>query len=104
MDVVLGLAGISDGENKLRTALLNKLNSMNTLDNIQLVNDAYIAWYGTDKGNPGIAVISGTGSSSYGRDASGKTIVKGGMGHIISDEGSGYHIRTGITGLLQVGG
>ena len=97
VDVVLGLAGISDEEHKLRTALLNKLNSLNMLDNIQLVNDAYIAWYGIDKGNPAIAVISGTGSSSYTRDARGKTIVKGGMGHIISDEGSGYHI--GLMGI-----
>ena len=61
VDVVLGLAGISDEENKLRTALLDKLNSLNMLDNIQLVNDAYIAWYGIDKGKPAIAVISGTG-------------------------------------------
>ena len=97
VDVVLGLAGISDDENELRTALLDKLNSLNMLDNIQLVNDAYIAWYGIDKGNPAIAVISGTGSSSYTRDARGKTIVKGGMGHILSDEGSGYHI--GLMGI-----
>ena len=97
VDVVLGLAGLSDEENKLKYALLNKLNSLNMLDNIQLVNDAYIAWYGIDKGKPAIAVISGTGSSSYTRDARGKTIVKGGMGHILSDEGSGYHI--GLMGI-----
>ena len=97
VNVVLGLAGLSDEENKLKYALLNKLNSLNMLDNIQLVNDAYIAWYGIDKGKPAIAVISGTGSSSYTRDARGKTIVKGGMGHILSDEGSGYHI--GLMGI-----
>ena len=97
VDLVSGLAGISDEENKLKTALLNKLNSLDMLDNIQLVNDAYIAWYGIDIGNPAIAVISGTGSSSYTRDAKGKTVVKGGMGHILSDEGSGYHI--GLMGI-----
>lgn len=97
--IVLGLAGISDAESKLRTALLNRLNSLDTLDSIQLVNDAYIAWYGIDKGNPAIALISGTGSSSYTIDARGKTIVKGGMGHILSDEGSGYHI--GLMGIRR---
>lgn len=97
VDVVLGLAGINDTESKLRTALLNRLSSLNMLDNILLVNDAFIAWYGIDKGKPAIAVISGTGSSSYTRDATGNTIVKGGMGHIFSDEGSGYHI--GLMGV-----
>ena len=97
--VVLGLAGISDGESELRTALLNKLNALNVLDDIQLVNDAYIAWYGIDKGNPAIALISGTGSSSYALDAGGKTIIKGGMGHVLSDEGSGYHI--GLMGIRK---
>ena len=97
VNVVLGLAGLSDEENKLKYALLNKLNSLKMLDNIQLVNDAYIAWYGIDKGNPAVAVISGTGSSSNTRDAMGNTIVKGGMGHNISDEGSGYHI--GLMGI-----
>ena len=95
--IVLGLAGISDGESKLRTALLDKLDSLNISDDIQLVNDGYTAWYGIDKGNPAIALISGTGSSSYALDAGGKTIVKGGMGHILSDEGSGYYI--GLMGI-----
>ena len=99
INAVLGLAGISDAGDRLSTALLNKLYSLNFMDNIRLVNDAYIAWYGIDRGNPAIALISGTGSASFTVGPEGKTVVKGGMGHILSDEGSGYHI--GLMGVRR---
>ena len=103
--IVLGLAGVSSGESRLSAALLTKLNSLYTSDNIRLVNDAHIAWYGIDKGKSAIALISGTGSSAYTLGAQGRAIVKGGMGHILSDEGSGYHIGLmGIRSAIRAAG
>jgi len=106
--IVLGLAGISKAESQLSGALLNKLNSLNITADIRLVNDAHIAWYGTAEGKPAIALISGTGSSSYGLDVDGNIIIKGGMGYLLSDEGSGYYIglmgiRSAIRASLRIG-
>jgi glucosamine kinase len=40
----------------------------------------------------GIALISGTGSSAFGRTASGDEATAGGWGYMLGDEGSGYWI------------
>ena len=40
----------------------------------------------------GIALISGTGSFAWGRNAAGETARTGGWGHLFGDEGSGYAI------------
>ena len=40
----------------------------------------------------GVALISGTGSSAYGRNADGRTKRCGGWGYLLGDEGSGYAI------------
>lgn len=39
---------------------------------------------------PGVAVIAGTGSICFGKNARGETARCGGFGHLIDDEGSGY--------------
>jgi N-acetylglucosamine kinase-like BadF-type ATPase len=39
-----------------------------------------------------IALISGTGSICYGRDAAGNRARSGGWGHLLGDEGSGYDL------------
>jgi N-acetylglucosamine kinase-like BadF-type ATPase len=53
-------------------------------------HDCRIALAGGLLGQPGIVLISGTGSSCYGRTAAGDDWRSGGWGHLISDEGSGY--------------
>jgi N-acetylglucosamine kinase-like BadF-type ATPase len=40
----------------------------------------------------GVAVIAGTGSVAWGRDATGATARAGGWGHQLGDEGSGYWV------------
>ncbi len=40
----------------------------------------------------GVAIISGTGSLAFGRNAAGQTARAGGWGYLIGDEGSGYAI------------
>ncbi len=57
-----------------------------------LVNDAVIAWAGATGGRPGIAVVAGTGSVAYGRNATGGEHRAGGWGAPIGDEGSAYWI------------
>jgi N-acetylglucosamine kinase-like BadF-type ATPase len=40
----------------------------------------------------GVALISGTGSSAFGRSADGRTTLVGGWGYILGDDGSGFAI------------
>ncbi|HLP08445.1 MAG TPA: BadF/BadG/BcrA/BcrD ATPase family protein, partial [Opitutaceae bacterium] len=53
-------------------------------------HDVRIALAGGLAGRPGIALIAGTGSSCYGRTASGATWQAGGWGSILDDGGGGY--------------
>jgi glucosamine kinase len=53
-------------------------------------HDIRIALAGGLSGRPGVVLITGTGSSCYGRSADGRHWQSGGWGHLISDEGSGY--------------
>ncbi len=57
---------------------------------IKAVNDAELVIATETKGNPGIAVISGTSSLAYAVDNDGNRSRSGGWGHLIDDEGSGY--------------
>lgn len=61
-------------------------------------HDIRIALAGGLAGRPGIALIAGTGSSCYGRTASGATWQAGGWGSILDDGGGGYWL-----GLRAVG-
>ena len=54
------------------------------------LDSGFAAAFGLDK--PGILVISGTGSCTFGRDAQGRTARAGGWGHVLGDQGSGYWI------------
>jgi N-acetylglucosamine kinase-like BadF-type ATPase len=50
----------------------------------------------------GIAVVSGTGSSIYGRAPDGRQVTVGGWGHLLGDEGSGYDIaRQALRAVTQ---
>ena len=50
---------------------------------------------------PAMILIAGTGSITFGMGAGGKTVRTGGWGHILSDEGSGFHI--GLDVIQTVG-
>lgn len=56
----------------------------------QLVGDHEIALWGALSGQPGCALIAGTGSICCGRNAAGEFARTGGWGHLIDDGGSGY--------------
>jgi glucosamine kinase len=59
---------------------------------ILVVNDALVALVAGAGQGPGIAVLSGTGSIAYGRNAQGVAARAGGWGHLMGDEGSSYWI------------
>ncbi len=54
--------------------------------------DIRIALAGGTGGKPGIALIVGTGSSCYGRNANGDAWRSGGWGYIVDDYGSGFYL------------
>jgi len=96
--VVAGVAGIEDPAIKegLRAALV----TMHAAGKIHLASDAEIALDGAFLGAPGIIVVAGTGSVSWGRDARGNEARAGGWGHILDDAGSGYDVGRAALGAV----
>ena len=67
-----------------------------------VVNDALVALEAGVPGQPGVVVISGPGSISYGRNARGEAARSGGWGYVLGDEGSGYWIgRAALRAVLR---
>jgi N-acetylglucosamine kinase-like BadF-type ATPase len=58
----------------------------------EITHDAMIALVGALAGEPGIIIISGTGSMAFGRNAAGKSARAGGWGYVFGDEGGGFDI------------
>ncbi|MBQ9263453.1 MAG: hypothetical protein IJ189_04495 [Clostridia bacterium] len=57
-----------------------------------LVNDSVVGWSGALRCQPGIHVVSGTGSIAYGEDGKGGAGRSGGWGLFFGDEGSCYWV------------
>jgi N-acetylglucosamine kinase-like BadF-type ATPase len=57
---------------------------------IRVAHDALIALVAGAPDRVGIAILSGTGSITYGMDPAGKAARAGGFGSLLGDEGSGY--------------
>jgi N-acetylglucosamine kinase-like BadF-type ATPase len=67
---------------------------------VEVTNDAALLLAaGTPEGH-GVALIAGTGSIAYGRNAAGRTARAGGWGYLLGDEGSGYALV--LAGLRAV--
>jgi N-acetylglucosamine kinase-like BadF-type ATPase len=67
-----------------------------------VVNDALVALEAGAPGQPGVVIISGTGSISYGRNAETQGARAGGWGHVLGDEGSGFWIgRAALRAVLR---
>jgi glucosamine kinase len=65
-----------------------------------VVNDVVGAWATATGAQPGIGVISGTGSNVFGVGADGRAWRAGGWGHVLGDEGSGYWL--GVRSIAAV--
>jgi N-acetylglucosamine kinase-like BadF-type ATPase len=97
--VFLGMAATASDETRRRwrnTAL--ELGLAAAPAAVGVDHDIRIALAGGLAGRPGIALIAGTGSSCYGRNAAGTTWQAGGWGSILDDGGGGYWL-----GLRAVG-
>jgi len=61
-------------------------------DRFQLENDAVSALACVTVGKPGVVVIAGTGTITYGMNARGGTAKASGWGYLLGDEGGGFWI------------
>ncbi|HKT55399.1 MAG TPA: BadF/BadG/BcrA/BcrD ATPase family protein [Microbacterium sp.] len=87
--ICAGVAGADSpgGEERFRTLLT--LRAPNAA--IRVVHDSELLLAAAGR-TTGVAVISGTGSAGWGRDATGRTARAGGWGYLLGDEGSGYWV------------
>lgn len=90
--VVFGLADLDT--KKYRTAAQELVNSLPipTSTRVLVEHDMITAYYAVTYGEPGVAVISGTGSIAFGMNAKGKGARALGWGWIFDDEGSAFWI------------
>jgi N-acetylglucosamine kinase-like BadF-type ATPase len=69
---------------------------------LSISNDAAIALEGALLGEPGVAVLAGTGSIALARRADGVEFRAGGFGYLVGDEGGGYWLaREAIAAVLR---
>ena len=98
--ICLGMAGVDRHDDfAIVSAIMRRIGHK---ARIVVVNDALVALEAGAPGQPGIVVISGTGSISYGRNAKGEAARAGGWGYVLGDEGSGYWIgRAALRAVLR---
>ena len=90
-DVIsFGGAGIDTKEARNKAEKL--LREILVADKFLIVNDTQLVLPACSNKNYGIVVIVGTGSNFYGKNKEGKEAYVGGLGSLLSDEGSGYWI------------
>ena len=87
--VCAGAAGVDtpEAEERLRQLIASRLPGAA----VKVVHDTELI-LATAELTTGIALIAGTGSVAWGRDASGRVARAGGWGYLLGDEGSGYSI------------
>lgn len=92
--VVIGLAGVdTPSEIKIAEELFSTaLTKEYEVKDVILVNDVVIALESGAESENAIALISGTGSNCFGKNAKGQTAKTGGMDFLLSDQGSGFEI------------
>ncbi len=82
-----GLAGIKATVDTARLTAAAESARLAPAGQITIANDLHNALAGGLAGQPGIALISGTGTNCLGRDARGDTFMCGGWGWLLDDEG-----------------
>jgi N-acetylglucosamine kinase-like BadF-type ATPase len=98
--ICLGIAGVDRPEDaRVVRSIMRRIGyKAKTL----VVNDALVALEAGAPGQPGVVVIAGTGSISYGRNDRNQAARAGGWGFMLGDEGSGYWIgRAALRAVLR---
>lgn len=100
-DVDLAVLGLPDLDTEdAKEYFVNKFKSTALLKkNPVIVPDFVTAYYAITLGNPGIAVIAGTGSIAYGKNSRGVSARSGGWGWFGGDEGSALWIAMKAMGI-----
>jgi N-acetylglucosamine kinase-like BadF-type ATPase len=97
--ICLGIAGVDRHDD--RAVIRGIMKRIGLKARVVIVNDALVALEAGVPGEPGVVIISGTGSIAYGRNAAGEAARSGGWGHVLGDEGSGYWIgRAALRAVL----
>jgi N-acetylglucosamine kinase-like BadF-type ATPase len=98
--ICLGIAGVDRPDDAAVVRAIMK--RIGYKARVLVVNDALVALEAGAPGRPGVVIISGTGSISYGRNADGLAARSGGWGYVLGDEGSGYWIgRAALRAVLR---
>jgi N-acetylglucosamine kinase len=98
--ICLGIAGVDRPDDS--AVVRGIMKRIGYKARVLVVNDALVALEAGAPGQPGVVVISGTGSISYGRNAAGEAARSGGWGYVLGDEGSGYWIgRAALRAVLR---
>ena len=98
--ICLGIAGVDRPDDAAVVRAIMK--RIGYKARILVVNDALVALEAGAPGQPGVVIISGTGSICYGRNAQGQAARSGGWGYVLGDEGSGYWIgRAALRAVLR---
>ena len=88
--VALGIAGAGRPEDaEVLRAVLRRIGFR---ERVVVTNDAHIAFIAGSDRRVGLALVCGTGSIAWGRNAAGESARAGGWGWRVGDEGSGYWI------------
>lgn len=98
--ICIGIAGVDrDDEARAIHAIARDICPRSR---VLVVNDALIALVAGARDAPGIVIIAGTGSITYGRNQAGEAARAGGWGHMVGDEGSGYWIgREAVAAVMR---
>lgn len=89
--VVAGLTGLEPDSRESGTAV-RIIREITRAPLVHATWDAAIAFAGASAGRAGVAVIAGTGSVAYGRNAKGRAARAGGYGYLIDDAGGGMSL------------
>ncbi|MBB6376387.1 N-acetylglucosamine kinase-like BadF-type ATPase [Pseudonocardia eucalypti] len=99
--VVAGLAGLGqsgDSVNALRDGLISRFGT----ERVLLANDMAIAHAGALAGEPGVALVAGTGAVAMALAPDGRSHTVDGWGYLVGDDGSGHWIgRAGLRAALR---
>ena len=98
--ICLGIAGVDRPDDAAVVRAIMK--RIGYKARVLVVNDALVALEAGAPGQPGVVIISGTGSICYGRNSRGEAARSGGWGYVLGDEGSGYWIgRAALRAVLR---
>jgi N-acetylglucosamine kinase-like BadF-type ATPase len=98
--ICLGIAGVDrPGDAAVVRAIMRRIGYQ---ARVLVVNDALVALEAGAPRQPGVVIISGTGSIAYGRNSRHEAARAGGRGYVLGDEGSGYWIgRAALRAVLR---